>query len=107
MRVKGGTVTRKRHQVIRQKTRGYRMTRGRLYRVSHEAYLHAGNYAFQGRKSKKRNFRRLWISRLNAALKPFSIRYNTFTHQLDKQQIILNRQILARLAYKQPEIFAQ
>jgi len=83
------------------------MTKGRLYKVSKEADLHAGQYAFAGRKLKKRDLRRLWIQRINAALTDQNLSYNQFIHGLKEGQIELDRKILAHLAVSQPEIFEQ
>jgi len=105
MRVKTGTVRHAKHQKTLKKTKGYRMTKNRLYKVAHEAELHAGQYAYTGRKNRKRDFRELWISRLNAALKPYNLKYNQFIALLAKNKIDLNRKILANLALDDPQIF--
>ncbi|MBU0618815.1 50S ribosomal protein L20 [Patescibacteria group bacterium] len=105
MRVKGGTVTKRRHKKILKLTQGYRMTKGRLYRVSKEAALHAGEYAFMGRKLRKRDLRCLWIQRINAALTPFKTPYSQFINQLKKAKIEVNRKMLADLAVSHPEAF--
>lgn len=105
MRVKTGTTRRKRHKKVLKLTKGYRMTKGRLYKVSKEAALHAGQYAYIGRKQKKRNFRRLWIQRINAALMPFGLPYSRFINGLKKAKIELNRKILAEIALSDPETF--
>jgi len=81
------------------------MTKGRLYKVSKEAELHAGQYAFIGRKLRKRDMRQLWITRINAALTPFGISYSKFINGLKKTNIILDRKILADLAISDPETF--
>ena len=104
-RVKGGTVTHRRHKKIRQLAKGFRMTKGRLYKVSKEAVLHAGQYAYAGRRLRKRDFRRLWIQRINAALTPFNISYSRFIKQLTQAKIELNRKMLADLAVNHPPAF--
>lgn len=81
------------------------MTKGRLYKVSKEADLHAGQYAYVGRKLRKRDFRRLWIMRINAALTPFELTYSQFVNGLKKAKIELDRKILADLAVTDPETF--
>lgn len=81
------------------------MTKGRLYKVSKEADLHAGHYAFVGRKLRKRDFRKLWIIRINAALTPYKISYSKFINGLKKAKIEINRKILADLAAFDPEVF--
>jgi len=69
-RVKNSPVKRARHKKVLARTSGFRMTKNRLWKVAHEAYLHALDYSFQGRKDRKSDFRALWILRLNAALRP-------------------------------------
>ena len=105
MRVKTGTTRRKRHKKVLKRTKGFRMTKGRLYKVSKEADLHAGQYAFIGRKRRKRDFRTLWITRINAALTPHGLSYSKFINRLKKSKIELNRKILADLAVNHPKIF--
>ncbi|MBN1263286.1 MAG: 50S ribosomal protein L20 [Candidatus Pacebacteria bacterium] len=105
MRVKTGFTRKRRHQKVLERTKGFRMTKGRLYRVSKEADLHAGQYAFAGRKKRKRDLRRLWIMRLNAALKPYDLTYSAFIHSQKEAKIELNRKILADLAVNQPPVF--
>lgn len=105
MRVKTGVVRRRRHKKIIAKAKGYRMTRSRLFRAAHEAVLHAGEYAFAGRKRKKREARRLWIVRINAALKEGGLSYSKFIKLLGEAHITLNRKMLAQLAVKEPAIF--
>jgi len=105
MRVKTGTTRHARHQRVLTRTKGFRMTKGRLYKVSKEADLHAGQYAFAGRKIKRRDLRRLWIVRINAGLKPFSLSYSKFIGLLKKEKIELDRKILSDLVVNEPEIF--
>lgn len=107
MRIKTGTTRRKRHKKILKLAKGYRMTRHRLYKVAHEAVLHAGEYAFAGRKQRKRQLRRLWIVRINAAVRKHGLNYSKFISLLKKKKIQLNRKILATLALKQPKKFDQ
>ena len=105
MRVKTGTTRHRRHQKVLKQTKGFRMTKGRLYKVSKEAALHQGQYAYAGRKLKKRDIRRLWIIRINAGLKPFSLSYSKFINLLKKNNIDLNRKMLSELAVNNPEVF--
>jgi large subunit ribosomal protein L20 len=105
MRVKTGTTRRKRHKKVLKRTKGFRMTRGRLYKVSKEADLHAGQYAFIGRKLRKRDLRRLWVTRINAALTLHEISYSKFIHGLKKAKIELNRKILADIALNDSDSF--
>ncbi len=81
------------------------MTRHKRYKVAHEAVMHAGKYAFVGRRLKKRDLRQVWIVRINAALKPFNIRYSAFIKMLKNRQITLDRKILADLAANHQETF--
>lgn len=105
MRAKTGTVRKRRHKKILKQAKGYRMTRSRLYKVAKEAVLHAGQYAYHGRKLRKRDFRRLWIQRINAALSETDLNYSRFIKKLKDNQIELNRKILAELAVNHPEVF--
>ena len=105
MRVKTGTVRRAKHKKTLKSTKGYRMTRNRLYKVAHEAELHAGQYAYVGRKNKKRDLRRLWIQRINAALSSQNLKYSQFIHLLEQKNITLNRKILAELAVNDSSVF--
>lgn len=106
-RIKRGTTVRRRHKKVLKLTKGYRMTKRRLIKVAHEALLHAGEYAFMGRKRKKRDFRRLWISRISQALIPYEIKYNQFIMGLKKAGIGLNRKILAHLIVNDPNAFKE
>jgi large subunit ribosomal protein L20 len=81
------------------------MTKNRLIRVAKEAALHAGEYAYAGRKLKKRDFRRLWITRLNQAVQQRDLKYNQFINALKKADIQLDRKILSDLAVRDPEVF--
>jgi len=105
VRVKGGIVTRKRHKKVLKRTKGFRMTRHRLYKVAKEADLHAGQYAYIGRKLRKRDFRRLWITRISEAVKKLGWSYNQFIHTLKKANIELDRKILADLVVNDPKVF--
>jgi large subunit ribosomal protein L20 len=104
-RVKTGFTRTRRHQKVRQRTKGFRMTKGRLYRVSKEADLHAGQYAYAGRKLRKRDTRRLWITRINAALTPLGISYSKFIKKLKEAKIEIDRKILADLAVSDSQTF--
>lgn len=104
-RTKTGTVRRRHHKKVLQRTKGFRMTKSRLYKVAREADLHAGQYAFVGRKKRKREMRKLWIIRLNAAVQELGLSYNKFIAGLKKANIELDRKILADLALSDPETF--
>ena len=105
MRVKTGTVRKDKHKKVLKAAKGFWMTRHKRYKVAHEAVMHAGRYAFVGRRLKRRDLRQLWIVRINAALKPFEIRYSAFIKMLKNRNIIIDRKILADLAVNNPEVF--
>lgn len=96
-RVKRGITTHAKHKKVLKLTKGYRMTRRRLIKVAREAALHAGEYAYRGRKQKKRDFRRLWITRIGGACKNLGLSYSQFIANLKKAKIELDRKILAEL----------
>lgn len=104
-RTKTGTVRRKHHKKVLKRTKGFRMTKSRLYKVAREADLHAGQYAFAGRKKRKRDMRQLWIIRLNAAVRELGLSYSKFIAGLKKAKIELDRKILADLALSDPATF--
>lgn len=96
-RVKRGTVSRRKHNKLFEQAAGYRGTKNRLVRKAKEAVLHAGQYAFQGRKLRKQNFRSLWIVRIGEAVKLESMSYSVFINKLKKANITLDRKILSNL----------
>ncbi len=98
MRAKIGFAGRRKHKKILQQAKGYRMTRSRLFKPAAEAVMHAGQYAFIGRKLKKRNMRKLWIQRINAAVRKYDLTYSRFIHLAQKTGVEINRKILAHLA---------
>lgn len=98
MRIKRGMTSHARHKKLLESTAGYRMTKHRLVKVAREAALHAGEYAYRGRKEKKRNFRQLWITRINGALNNLGLPYSQFMAGLKKANIALDRKMLAELA---------
>lgn len=105
VRVKRGIISRKKHKKVLKRAKGYRMTRHKQIKKAKEALLHAGEYAFAGRKLKKRQFRKLWIMRINAAVRPHDLKYNRFIRLLKNKKIELDRKILAQLAMEHPKIF--
>lgn len=105
MRVTTGTVRRKRHKKILKATKGYRMTKGKLYRVSHEAYMHAGQYSYNDRKKRAGQMRRLWTQRINAAAQLNGMKYSRFMNSLKKANVELNKKSLADIALNHPEVF--
>ena len=92
-RVKGAVTTRKRHKKVLKLAKGYFGGKSKLYRTANEAVMKSLQYAYVGRKLKKRDYRRLWISRISAAVKPFGMNYSTFMNGLKKANITLNREI--------------
>lgn len=104
-RVKRGIVSRRRHKKLLSLTKGYRGTRSRLVKVAREAALHAGAYAFHGRKLRKRDFRALWITRIGEAVKQEDMSYSVFINKLKKAHIELDRKILSDLVVNDPETF--
>lgn len=105
VRVKGGITTHRRHKKVRKLAKGYWQSRSKQFKKAKEAVLHAGEYAFTGRKRKKRDFRRLWIIRLNAAVRSQGITYSRFIQQLKQKNVGIDRKILAQLAVEYPDIF--
>lgn len=93
-RVKRGTVSRRKHNKLLEQTKGYRGTKSRLVKVAKEASLHAGAYAYQGRKLRKRDFRTLWITRIGEAAKQEGMSYSVLMNKLKKGKIDLDRKIL-------------
>lgn len=105
MRVKTGTVRRKSHKKILKLAKGFWMTRHKRYKVAHEAVMHSGQYAFEGRRLRKRDMRKTWITRLNAALKPFEVKYSAFIKLMKDKKIELNRKMLSEIAINDPKTF--
>lgn len=104
-RIKRGTVSKRKHNKLLGLTRGYRGTKSKLTKVAREAALHAGQYAYAGRKDRKGDFRRLWISRIGEAVKQEGLSYSVFMNKLKKSKIELDRKILANLIVEDPEAF--
>jgi large subunit ribosomal protein L20 len=107
MRVKGGFVTRRRHKRLLKRCRGYWGARGRHYKRAKETLFRAMRYAFRDRRSRKREFRSLWIQRLNAACRTYGISYSRFIGGLQKAGVLLDRQSLSELALHQPGVFGE
>jgi len=106
-RVTNGPQKRARHKAVLNRTKGFRMSKHRLWKVAHEAYLHALDYSFQGRKDRKSNFRTLWIVRINAALRALdtTFTYGKFISNMTKKGILLDRKVLADIAVVDPKSF--
>lgn len=106
-RAKGGFKTRRRRKKILEMAKGYYGAKSRLYRIATEAVDKAMQYAYRDRKNKKREFRALWIIRINAALRAMGMTYSQFMTGLKKSNIALNRKALADMAYNDPAAFSQ
>lgn len=100
-----GVRTRRRHKKILNMAKGYRGTRSKLQKRAHEAVLRAGEHAFEGRRNRRRDMKKLWIIRINAALFSYGIMYSRFMNGLKKAKIELNRKMLAEVAINDPEAF--
>lgn len=104
-RVKGGPRARRRHKKILKLAKGYKESRSKTFKRANEAVLRAGEHAFAGRKLRKRNMRRLWITRISGALNDYDINYSRFISGLKKANIELNRKMLSELAISDPKAF--
>ena len=107
MRVKSGTVTRRRHKKLIRKTKGFFGTRRKLFRRANEAWMKSMVYAYRDRRNKKRDMRRLWIIRINAAARARGTTYSRLIHGLKQADIKLDRKMLAELAVNEPEAFSK
>lgn len=105
-RVKGALSTRKRRNKVLKLAKGYFGAKSKLFKTAKEAVMKSGNYAYIGRKQKKRDFRRIWITRISAAAKINEMNYSTFMNGLKKAGITVNRKMLADLAVNDPAGFA-
>jgi len=106
VRVKGGTVTRRRHKRLIRRTKGFFGTRRKLFRRANEAYMKSMAYAYRDRRNKKRDLRRLWIIRINAAARNNGTTYSRLIHDLRETDVALDRKILADLAVNEPGAFS-
>jgi len=106
MRIKRTVNAVKKRRSILKSAKGYRGAKSKLYRTAREQVMKSGQYAYIGRKLKKRNFRALWITRINAACRQNGISYSKFIAGLKAKGIDLNRKVLADMAVRQPEAFA-
>jgi len=106
-RVKRGVIANRRRKRLLKHAKGFMWTRKSKYRQAKEGLLHAWSFQFADRKKKKRNFRRLWQIKINAAARENGLSYSKFINQLKKQNIELDRKILADLAENNPKIFKQ
>ena len=106
-RIKRGTVKRRRHKSILAQTRGHRGVRHRLFKRAQESLLHSLRYAYQHRRERKGQFRRLWIARINAAVRLHDLSYNRFIDGLHKAGVEIDRKVLADLAVRDDATFAR
>ncbi len=106
MRVKTGTVRRRRHKKILKMVKGQRGPRSRIFRRANEAWLKSMWYAYRDRRTRRRDLRRLWIMRINAAARQHGLTYSRFMYALKQANIRINRKMLADLAVRDPDAFA-
>ena len=106
-RVKNSVTTKARHKKILKRAKGYFGSKHRLYKTAKEQLMHSGQYAYRDRRQKKRDFRSLWITRINAACRENEIRYSRFIEGLNKAGIEVNRKMLSEIAISDPKTFAE
>jgi len=105
-RVKGGTIHRARRKKVMDRAKGYFGSKHRLYKSAKEQVMHSLKYAYRDRRQKKRDFRKLWITRINAACRMNDISYSKFINGLNKAGVVINRKMLAEIAIDNAETFA-
>ena len=106
-RVKTAIITRKKHKKILKRAKGYYGAKHYRFRMAKQAVMKSGMYAYVGRKDKKSNFRKLWISRINAATRMNGITYSNLINGLKKANVVINRKMLAELAVNDPKAFTE
>lgn len=106
-RVKNGAVTKARHKKVLKQAKGYFGSKHRLYKTAKEQLMHSGQYAYRDRKQKKRDFRKLWITRINAACRENEISYSRFIEGLTKAGVEVNRKMLSEIAINDPKMFSE
>ena len=106
-RVKRGVTARARHKKVLDQAKGYRGRRKNVYRIAKEAVMKAGQYAYRDRRAKKREFRALWITRINAAVRQFDMTYSVFMNGMKKAQIEIDRKVLADMAVHDAAAFGK
>ncbi|MFA5792759.1 MAG: 50S ribosomal protein L20 [Candidatus Gracilibacteria bacterium] len=104
-RVKRGTVQRRRHNKILKMAKGYRGLSGSLFSIAKRRVMKAGMHAYSHRRRKKRDFRRLWIARMNGALRAHGISYSRFIYLASKKMVVLDRKMLSEMAIHEPAVF--
>ena len=105
-RIKGALATRKRRKKVLKLAKGYWGARSKHFKMAKQAVMKSGNYAYIGRKQRKRDFRRLWITRISAAAQSNGMNYSTFMNGLKKANVGLNRKMLAEIAVADPTAFS-
>ena len=105
-RVKGAMMARKRRNKVLKAAKGYWGAKSKHFKMAKQQVMKSGNYAFKGRKLKKRDYRRLWIARLSAAVAPYGLNYSKFMNGVKKAGIELNRKSLSEMAINEPAAFA-
>ena len=106
-RVKNGATTKARHKKVLKQAKGYFGSKHRLYKTAKEQLMHSGQYAFRDRKQKKIDFRKLWITRINAACRAYEISYSRFIEGLTKAGVEVNRKMLSEIAINDPKAFSE
>jgi large subunit ribosomal protein L20 len=106
-RAKTGTVRRAKHKKILKRAKGFWGLRSKSFRIAQQTLLNAADYEYRDRRDKKNTFRRLWIARINAAVRQEGLNYSVFMNGLRKNGVEINRKVLADLAVQQPEAFRQ
>lgn len=107
MRVPTGKARRRKHKKILKATKGYRMTKSKLYKVAKEAYMHAGQYSYAHRRRRLSQIRNIWVKRLNAAAQENGIKYNELIKNLKSSKIEINKKVLSEIALHNPEVFSE
>ena len=107
MRVKGGTIHRARRKKALKQAKGYFGSKHRLYKTAKEQVMHSGAYAYRDRRNRKRDFRKLWITRINAACRLNEISYSKFIDGLNKANVEVNRKMVSEIAIDDPKAFAE
>ncbi|MEX0658805.1 MAG: 50S ribosomal protein L20 [Egibacteraceae bacterium] len=106
-RIKRGVQSRKSRRTVLHRAKGFRGARSRRYRIANEAVLHADRYAYRDRRTRKRDFRKLWIQRINAAARNEGLSYSRFINGLKRAEVEVDRKVLADLAVRDPKAFAE
>ncbi len=106
-RVKTAKITRKKHKKVLKMAKGYYGAKSVRFRMAKQAVMKSGQYAYVGRRLKKRDFRRLWIARINAAARANGINYSTLINGMKKANININRKMLAEMAVNDPKAFSE